>query len=107
MSIQQSVFSALCCVLLGAALPAYTADMAADVQKTASVQEADASLSKSIGVALRADSVLGAYSINVECLDGMVRLTGTVKSDSDKRYATAFVSSFAGVKSVKNDITLG
>lgn len=67
----------------------------------------DATLTTNVQKALSADPSLSKLNINTDVSDGVVTLTGVA---SDKRWtarATTVANSVKGVKSVKNNMTIG
>jgi hyperosmotically inducible protein len=70
-----------------------------------STQIDDAVVAERVRTALAADAALSAAGIDVSVDRGAVRLTGTVRSASDRERAAAIVQGVAGVKSVENLIS--
>lgn len=75
---------------------------------TASVGEYvdDAVITSKIKTAVFQDSTLKATEINVETHQGIVQLTGFVKSRADINQAVRLARGVKGVKSIKNDMVV-
>lgn len=80
----------------------------AAASKTASVGEYvdDAVITSKIKTAVFQDSTLKATEINVETHQGIVQLTGFVKSRADINQAVRLARGVKGVKSIKNDMVV-
>ena len=62
----------------------------------------DATITAAINVKFAKDDLVRAYKINVDTKDGMVTLTGTVKSEAEAKRAIALAESEEGVKRVSS-----
>ncbi len=66
----------------------------------------DAGITASIKTKMLADSTVGGLKINVDTTDGVVILTGDVKSAVEKRRAVAIARETDGVKSVTDKLEI-
>ena len=66
----------------------------------------DAGITASIKTKMLADSTVGGLKINVDTTDGVVSLTGDVKSAVEKRRAVAIARETDGVKSVNDKLEI-
>jgi len=66
----------------------------------------DAGITASIKTKMLADSTVGGLKINVDTTDGVVSLTGDVKSAAEKRRAVAIARETDGVKSVNDKLEI-
>lgn len=66
----------------------------------------DASLTASVKAKLAADSTLSGLKINVDTLDGVVTLSGEVKSQTEKEAAVRFARDTAGVREVNDRLVI-
>lgn len=66
----------------------------------------DAVITSKIKAAVFQDSSLKATEINVETYQGIVQLTGFVKSRADINQAVRLAKGVKGVKSIKNDMVV-
>ncbi|MDZ4251741.1 MAG: BON domain-containing protein [Sulfuritalea sp.] len=66
----------------------------------------DAVITSKIKTAVFQDSTLKATEINVETHNGIVQLTGFVKSRADINQAVRLARGIKGVKSIKNDMVV-
>ena len=64
----------------------------------------DASITTAIKASYAKDSTVPATAIGVETLDGIVQLSGFVKSAEEKSRAEVLAKQSKGVKSVRNNI---
>jgi hyperosmotically inducible protein len=64
----------------------------------------DASITTQVKAKFAEDKTVGAMSIQVETLRGVVQLSGFAKSAAERSQAEALASRVKGVKSVRNDI---
>lgn len=67
----------------------------------------DATLNTNVQKALKADPSLSKLDINAEVSDGVVTLTGVASAKRWTARATKVANSVKGVKSVKNNMTIG
>ncbi|WP_336818385.1 molecular chaperone OsmY [Cedecea sp. MMO-103] len=74
--------------------------------KTQSVKgyAGDAATTSEIKAKLLADSIVPSHHIKVETTDGVVQLSGEVKSAAQSEKAESIAKAVEGVKSVKNDL---
>ena|SRR5688572_12938109 len=75
------------------------------VERAAAVLD-DAALTAKVKTALIADRRLNGLSIDVDTSDNVVTLNGTVASEEFRRQAEQLASAVAGVKAVKNNLTV-
>ncbi|MDR3448904.1 MAG: BON domain-containing protein [Alphaproteobacteria bacterium] len=73
-------------------------------QETAGQYVDDVTISNKVRAALVADKNVSATQVHVETLQGVVNLTGFVKSSTAKARAEQLAGQVAGVKSVQDDI---
>ena len=66
----------------------------------------DASLTAAVKAKLAADSTLSGLKINVDTLEGVVTLSGEVRSQSEKDVAVRFARETAGVREVNDRLVL-
>ena len=66
----------------------------------------DATITAQVKAALAADPDLSALKINVDTLQGAVKLKGEVKSIALRRKADALAAGIKGVKSVDNQLVI-
>ncbi|MFB5744429.1 molecular chaperone OsmY [Cedecea sp. P7760] len=64
----------------------------------------DAATTSEIKAKLLADSIVPSRHVKVETTDGVVQLSGEVKSSAQSEKAESIAKSVEGVKSVKNDL---
>ncbi|SQA97578.1 Osmotically-inducible protein Y precursor [Cedecea neteri] len=64
----------------------------------------DAATTSEIKAKLLADSIVPSRHIKVETTDGVVQLSGEVKSAAQSEKAESIAKAVEGVKSVKNDL---
>ena len=64
----------------------------------------DAAITAKVKAALASTPQLGALSTKVETTNGVVKLTGVVKSADDKAHTEKVASSVTGVKGVQNNL---
>lgn len=64
----------------------------------------DTATTSEVKAKLLADDVVPSRHIKVETTDGVVQLSGTVKSAAQSERAESIAKAVDGVKSVKNDI---
>ena len=110
--IHPAVIAATLALAWGA--PALAADTTAQnaakpaASRTAAVGEYvdDAVITSKIKTAVFQDSTLKATEINVETHQGIVQLTGFVKSRADINQAVRLARGIKGVKSIKNDMVV-
>ncbi len=62
----------------------------------------DATITAAVKIKFAKDDLVRAYKINVDTKDGMVTLTGTVKSEAEANRAIALAESEEGVKRVSS-----
>lgn len=75
--------------------------------RTAGQAVDDATIGTRLKAALAADPELSAMKINVDTLQGNVKLKGSVKSMKEWRKAGELARSIDGVKSVDNQLVIG
>lgn len=68
---------------------------------------ADASLAVKIEAKFLADPEVSPFEIDVDVRDGVVRLSGAVETEAERKEAEDLARSVDGVKAVKNEIRLG
>lgn len=66
----------------------------------------DSVITAKVKTAIIKDDTLKATEINVETFKGVVQLSGFVKTQSDANHAVTVARGVAGVKSVKNNISI-
>src|SRR5512139_1508893 len=66
----------------------------------------DATITSKVKAKLLDDPLTKGLSINVDTFEGNVSLTGAVASEQEKRRAMELARSVAGVKSVKETLTM-
>ena len=52
------------------------------------------------------DQITGGFSISVHTYKGVVRLTGTVRSEKERQYAASIASGVTGVRGVDNQLVI-
>jgi hyperosmotically inducible protein len=67
----------------------------------------DASLTAAVKAKLAADSTLSGLKINVDTLDGVVTLSGEVRSQADKDAAARLARETGGVREVNDRLVIG
>ena len=70
-------------------------------------QYEDAIVAERVREALKNDSALARFTVNVSVREGLVTLTGAVDSQSTISRATRIAETVAGVRSVENLLTIG
>jgi hyperosmotically inducible protein len=85
------------------------ADKTEDKVDNLNVGEAvdDASTTAKVKLALSKDDQVAAYRIDVDTNNGVVTLTGSVKSKAEANRAVQVAGSIAGVKKVNSDLKVG
>ncbi|KAB8306100.1 molecular chaperone OsmY [Erwinia endophytica] len=66
----------------------------------------DAAITSEIKAKLLADDIVPSRNVKVETSDGVVQLSGTVKSQAQAERAESIAKAIDGVKSVKNDLVV-
>ncbi|MDW8844640.1 molecular chaperone OsmY [Erwinia sp. MMLR14_017] len=66
----------------------------------------DAATTSEIKAKLLADDIVPSRNVKVETTNGVVQLSGTVKSQAQSERAEGIAKAIDGVKSVKNDLTV-
>src|SRR6478609_6966014 len=66
----------------------------------------DLSISTQVKIELLADPVLGAQRLDVSTLNGVVTVTGTVRSQDDRDRVVAAAKRVAGVRAVTANVTI-
>jgi hyperosmotically inducible protein len=79
---------------------------ARDAARDDSSTVGDAGITASIKTKMLADSTVGGLKINVDTTNGVVSLTGDVKSAAEKRRAVAIARETDGVKSVNDKLEI-
>jgi hyperosmotically inducible protein len=74
---------------------------------TTSSTRDDASISTRVKIALLADPQVGQYRIDAKTFQGVVTLTGTVKTQAEADQAVAVARKAVGVKDVKSELKVG
>jgi hyperosmotically inducible protein len=82
------------------------ADDARDAARDAGAMVGDAGITASIKTKMLADTTVGGLKINIDTTDGVVSLTGDVKSAVEKRRAVAIARETDGVKSVNDKLEI-
>jgi hyperosmotically inducible protein len=82
------------------------ADDAREAARDDSSTVGDAGITASIKTKMLADSTVGGLKINVDTTNGVVSLTGDVKSAAEKRRAVAIARETDGVKSVNDKLEI-
>ena len=83
-----------------------TADTQSMTSKTKAVVS-DAAITTKIKAGFAKDNQVSAMHIKVDTDNGVVKLTGTAKSEAEAERAAQIAQSTAGVTSVNNDIQVG
>ena len=86
--------------------PAAATSGRADDARDAGSMVGDAGITASIKTKMLADSTVGGLKINVDTTDGVVSLTGDVKSAVEKKRAVAIARETDGVKSVNDKLEI-
>jgi len=84
-------------------------DMTADVAPTPDAERAsfsDAAITASVKTKLLADTSVGGLKIDVDTRDGVVTLTGKVKSQAERDQALRIARESDGVKTVDDKLTV-
>lgn len=66
----------------------------------------DSTITTKVKSAFATDKTVSAIKVHVDTEKGNVRLSGTVKSDTEKQRASEIARSVAGVKSVSNNLVV-
>jgi hyperosmotically inducible protein len=93
----------VCAAAVAAALP--LAGCAST--RTVGEETADAAITAKVKARLAADPDVSAREIDVDTLDGRVRLNGVVDSDSERAEAVRVARGTAGVRAVDDDLRVG
>lgn len=75
-------------------------------QATASGYAGDAATTTEIKAKLLADDIVPSRNVKVETTNGVVQLSGSVKTEAQSERAEGIAKAIDGVKSVKNDLTV-
>ena len=75
--------------------------------RSAGRQASDAGITAKITAKFAADPEINPFNIDVDTLDGVVRLSGTVEDDATRREAVKLANQTDGVRRVVNDVTIG
>lgn len=67
----------------------------------------DKALTAKVKAKLSTDPEVGPFEIDVDTIDGVVRLSGTVEKDATRQEAEKLARNTEGVRRVRNDIKLG
>ncbi|KQN58034.1 molecular chaperone OsmY [Erwinia sp. E602] len=73
---------------------------------TASGYAGDAATTTEIKAKLLADDIVPSRNVKVETTNGVVQLSGSVKTEAQSERAEGIAKAIDGVKSVKNDLTV-
>jgi hyperosmotically inducible protein len=79
---------------------------AADGDSTVGTYVDDATVTTRVKAKFAEDKAVGAMSIGVETVQGVVQLSGFAKSSMEKSQAEKLTRATPGVKSVRNDIVV-
>jgi hyperosmotically inducible protein len=82
------------------------AEDARDAARDAGAMVGDAGITASIKTKMLADTTVGGLKINIDTTEGVVSLTGDVKSAVEKRRAVAIARETDGVKSVNDKLEI-
>ncbi len=91
-------------VALGVALAVPLAAHRAAADETAGAYVSDAAITTKVKAAILADSQLKVFEIHVTTYHSVVRLDGTVDSETMIGHATEVARHVSGVKAVHNDL---
>lgn len=80
---------------------------ACSTTEPAGQQVDDAALTTKVKAKLTADPDVNPFEIDVDTTDGVVTLRGRVEESSDRRVAGRLARETEGVRSVRNEITVG
>ncbi|MEW7312355.1 molecular chaperone OsmY [Buttiauxella gaviniae] len=75
-------------------------------KKSVSGYAGDTATTSEIKAKLLADDIVPSRNVKVETTDGVVQLSGTVKSNAQSERAESIAKAVDGVKSVKNDLKM-
>ncbi|MBK4724988.1 MULTISPECIES: molecular chaperone OsmY [Erwiniaceae] len=75
-------------------------------KQTVSGYAGDAATTSEIKAKLLADDIVPSRNVKVETTNGVVQLSGTVKTQAQSERAEGIAKAIEGVKSVKNDLTV-
>lgn len=87
---------------VGAAVADKTRDLSARAREVAG----DGALTAKIKSKMALDDSVKALNINVDTVDGVVQLTGTVQSQQEREKALALARDTVGVKEVRDGLTV-
>ena len=82
-----------------------TTTASTDANRTAGETIGDAAVTAKVKTAMLADPEVKGLQVNVDTVNGVVTLTGTVESQTQVDKAAAIASQADGVKSVNNNLT--
>lgn len=95
-------------LLVGSTLAALLlAASACSGRQPADMQITDASITAKVKSKIVADPSVNPFEIDVDTTDRVVRLSGTVETDEDRRRAAEIAMNTRGVTAVENEIELG
>lgn len=86
--------------------PADTRPIAPAPHETASEHISDATLTTKVKAALATTSDLKALHIHVKTREGVVRLTGSVPDEAQRKLAAETAMNVSGVKSIRNNLKI-
>lgn len=66
----------------------------------------DATTTTRVKIALLSDARVGGLRLDVTTFQGVVTLSGTVKSDADAQHAVAIARRVSGVRDVKSELRI-
>ena len=92
-------------MMMTATVPAHADSIKQDINQAGQYLD-DSALTTKVKSALAADVSLKTLSLSVESEDGVVTITGKVKTQQDKDAVTNVVKNLSGVKSVHNNVTI-
>lgn len=75
-------------------------------KQTVSGYAGDTATTSEIKAKLLADDIVPSRNVKVETTNGVVQLSGTVKTQAQSERAEGIAKAIEGVKSVKNDLTV-
>jgi hyperosmotically inducible periplasmic protein len=98
-------FKDFCVMLMAAIFAVVLAGCAGAGTKTGEFVD-DSTITTKVKSAFATDKTVSAIKVHVDTEKGNVRLSGTVKSDTEKQRASEIARSVAGVKSVSNNLVV-
>lgn len=81
--------------------------VACSTTQTTSTQVDDAEIASKVKAKLAADPEVNPFDIDVDSKDGVVRLSGTVNSATNREEAGRLAAGTEGVRRVDNELTIG